>query len=172
MNFSAKQGTILFSLSHKPVIMVHYCPKCRYLKRQTKSWRWIASWLGYFLSLRVEMSHSSGLILGSGLHPEASSNKFQSDTTSHAIQMQLVCSMRPLPCFTTARGHTSSPERICQPERCALGAECGRDSAVLCRKQGLGVSEPASCISLDDHRPWSPHREGCPPQDPSPQKSS
>lgn len=66
------------------------------------------------------MSHLSGLILGSGLHPEASSNRFQNDTTSHALQTHLVYLMRPHALLHHwVVGHTWSPERICQPERCA-----------------------------------------------------
>ena len=141
MNFSAKQGTILLSLSHKPVIMVHYCPKCRYLKRQTKSWRQIASWLGYFLSLRVEMSHSSGLILGSGLHPEASSNRFQSDTPSHALQMHSVCSTRPPPCFIAAWGpHLFSWENLSAWEVCPWGRVLEGQSCALQKAGAWGLS--------------------------------
>lgn len=40
------------------------------------------------------MSHFSGLILCSGLHPEDSPNRFQPEAASCALQMLLVCSMR------------------------------------------------------------------------------
>lgn len=147
MNFSAKQGTILLSLSHKPVIMVHYCPKCRYLKRQTKSWRQIASWLGYFLSLRVEMSHSSGLILGSGLHPEASSNRFQSDTPSHALQMHLR-STRPRPASPPRGGTPRLLRESVSLRGVPLGQSVGGTALCFAESRGLGSQHQLPA------RPW------------------
>ena len=155
--------------------MVHYCPKCRYFKRQPKSWRQIASWLGQLPSLR---SWDESLLWPHSLL-RTSSWRFSQPIPAWGCLLCIpnapgVLHASPRPTSPPCRGYTWSPDRICPPVRGATRGRVLEGQHCAWQKAGALGSEhqlPApSWTTPDGHRHWSPHREGHPAWGLSPHK--